>query len=611
MLKITYNIDTQKAELKISGNDFTEYVDWFRANRIPFDKKRKVYKCSALQAFSAIEFAENMNDEVDILPAVASYMRENIFGKPEVKYFRNFRVDENLLKLPPLKGLPPFENFQVDNIEKCLKKNCHALFEPMGVGKSYMIINTINHLYKRGRCDRFYILVPTVALINTYREILKFSNLFVKEDIEILSTNNRYPFEKDPKIVISTLRSFKMISDEAYKNQNKGVLKDYRKPPFDFSGWGSNRCMVIDESHMIKNKKAKATKIVLMHKKYFCHRYVMTGTPAPKDFLDVYPQMKFLDSSLVPEFFEEFKNDVAKIEMKAFRGRKPVPVIVGFSQERKKWYEERFSKYISRHRQEDLIQLPDMIVKRDLIKLEGKQRKIYQEIITEQLEMIKEEYGSIVPYQVKNKMPYMRMALDNPNIIDPENIISDNLKKQVIKFSIQNHCKLPALQELVDSYLMNGEKVTIFDYHPKTIEQLAGVFKKYNPVVIHGESGSKESISKHEWREKELDRFRKDKDCNLLLASQKILSVATNLQECHVAIYFSRDDNFVDWEQSKKRFHRNGQLHKVVIHTLVFADTLDERTDMNLEGKKNLNDKIFMRESLGKEEWKDFFEGEL
>lgn len=60
-------------------------------------------------------------------------------------------------------------------------------------------------------------------------------------------------------------------------------------------------CVVLDESDMIKNPKAKVSKFFTQNFRFVKHRFILTGTPDPEDDLDFYQQIKFSDNTIFPE----------------------------------------------------------------------------------------------------------------------------------------------------------------------------------------------------------------------------------------------------------------------------------------------------------------------
>src|SRR5690606_12410441 len=57
--------------------------------------------------------------------------------------------------------------------------------------------------------------------------------------------------------------------------------------------------MVVDESTIIKNHKAKWTKQAIRLSRYAAYRRIMTGTPITNSPMDAYSQFDFLDPSIL------------------------------------------------------------------------------------------------------------------------------------------------------------------------------------------------------------------------------------------------------------------------------------------------------------------------
>jgi len=190
--------------------------------------------------------------------------------------------------------------------------------------------------------------------------------------------------------------------------------------------------------------------------------------------------------------------------------------------------------------------------------------------------------------------------------IDP--VYSRTLADLVKKFKFEkHHGKIDILDSLVNNYLNEEkEKLVIFDFHPRTIDLLSERYSKYNPITIHGNTEKTQ-----EERDAKIERFKQDKDSNLLVGSFRVMSTAINLTECSRVIYFSRDFSYTNWSQSIKRFHRIGQSKRVIINPIIFEESLDEYIEKALIQKTDLDEKLFQKETLSKDEWKNIFKGDV
>lgn len=362
--------------------------------------------------------------------------------------------------------------------------------------------------------------------------------------------------------------------------------------------------MVLDESHNCKNYKARQTHVIDLHKRFFDYRYLLTGTPTPNHFGEIYAQMKILDSSLVPRSFSYWIPMVAKIGNRFSK----YAIDHFYDEEVKKW-EKIFSPWISRYTSDEILDLPELYIDKVYAELPEPQLDIYQKLIEYIIFTIKETNdGKLTVRKMVNKFPYISMALDNPLLLKGK-IASPNLARMIDSFSFADHGKLEIITSLLQRYIKDEKrKVVVFDYHPLTIDMLANTFSSYNPLVVHGQNTPKGKETS-EFRDEVITKFRTSKKHNLLIASSKVLSTAIELQEATRAIYFSRDYSYLSWSQSQKRLHRIGQDQRVVIHPLIFEDSLDVRLDNSLEKKQDLDRHILSKDSLSMEEWRFVFEG--
>jgi len=70
------------------------------------------------------------------------------------------------------------------------------------------------------------------------------------------------------------------------------------------------------------------------------------------------------------------------------------------------------------------------------------------------------------------------------------------------------------------------------------------------------------------------------------------------LQEATRVVYFSRNYSLVNYLQSMKRAHRIGSQEKVVVHPLIFEDSLNVYQDAILRRKKAFDDNVFKLDAI-------------
>lgn len=149
--------------------------------------------------------------------------------------------------------------------------------------------------------------------------------------------------------------------------------------------------------------------------------------------------------------------------------------------------------------------------------------------------------------------------------------------------------KFVKLAEMVKANTEMGRKTLVWSNFVHNLVMLRQEFRRYAPAMIHG--GVPSVVSQpgaQATRESELQRFRQDPECMLLLANPAAMSEGVSLhKDCHDAIYLERTFNAGHFLQSVDRIHRLGLAAGVEtrITFLVTRGTIDEVAYRRVEEK--------------------------
>lgn len=527
-------------------------------------------------------------------------LKTAIEPKRETKFIRR-SLDESLLKLPP-KG-----DFQLTGIKKGINQNRYLYAYEMGLGKTYIVINVLNHLFYDKKIDKVLIVVPGEALYNWRRELMMFSNFVNYDEIEIATAQNRKPFTSNAKVVITTYRSLLMISDDYYKETHKGKKSTkYRSAQIPIELWGDDRAIILDESHNIKNFKSRQAKVLNFHKDQFEYRYLMTGTPTPNGADEYYNQLNFLDESIIDKNYYMWIKEIASVG-----NRYSDYGINYFYADKVEAFVKTIKPWVGRIFTKDVMKLPDLTIQNIYCHLSHKQLAIYRALVSHILVTIKEKDGIITTKKVKNQFPFISLALDNPSILKDKFSPDHNteLYLMIKKWKFKDHSKLPQCDFLISKYLEERHRIIIWSFHPTTMNELTEYYKKHKPITIHGQIEIPKGIDRKKHYTDLLDEFKVNDDHKILIASSKVLSTAVTITEATRSIYFDRSYSIVEFLQSSKRNHRIGQENAVIANPLVLEDTIDVHLDNMLNKKTLLNNHLLDNETLSKDEWRKIFEG--
>lgn len=527
--------------------------------------------------------------------------------KPAIVYsFERIPFELSDLKVPPLTGKHPYEDFQFEDLVKCVNHSYYALFNEQGTGKSWILISALEILRQKKNLKKVLFVTSSSGVINIKREFKKFSN-FDSSRIAIGNRKNRRPFVDSVDIVICNYRSFLLISDEYQKDRNKKVKK-YRSTPIPIQEWlsGEYSAIILDESHNIANKGARQTQTLHLVREYFDRAYLATGTPADSEE-KYYSQLTFLHPTLTHNYtYEEWLEEYADIG-----NRFSSMAINFFKKEKKPELTTIVRKVSSRRLADECLELPEHLKKTILIELTDLQEQIYQELVKERIREIQRAQAMDLN-TVRSLFPYFIEGVDNPCMLVDNPNAPESVKKLAKRFSFEDHSKLEALDELLEKHAKSS-KIIIWTYHPSVGFALKDYLdkKNYKTLVINGKSkprGFKGELD--DYKDSVVEEF-KTTDVQILIAGIPVLNSSITIIEANVQIYFENEFNYVNVDQSRCRIRRIGQEKTVYTYEIVADNTLDVIRQATLHDKEFISKKFGSKEYLDQEDLREIFNGVL
>lgn len=150
--------------------------------------------------------------------------------------------------------------------------------------------------------------------------------------------------------------------------------------------------------------------------------------------------------------------------------------------------------------------------------------------------------------------------------------------------------KYGAVRRIVGDAARSGQKVMVWSSFVRNLKFLKRELSEFNPAVVHGgippADGAPPSVSTT--REAELDRFRNDAKCCVLLANPAACGEGVSLHHwCHHAVYLDRTFNAGHFLQSQDRIHRLGldPATETRFTLLLSAGSIDQLVDRRLREK--------------------------
>lgn len=190
---------------------------------------------------------------------------------------------------------------------------------------------------------------------------------------------------------------------------------------------------------------------------------------------------------------------------------------------------------------------------------------------------------------------YMLMAATSPALLSVGTTRYEPLAYQVPPLAVTEGTPLSDLMRDLPSYEMSpkyqealaivaenaarGRKTLVWSTFIRSLNTLERMLAVYSPAVVHGGT---------EDREAQIQRFRRDPDCMVLLSNPATLGEGISLHHnCHDAVYVDRDFAAGRFLQSLDRIHRLGLAPDTETRITVLASegTIDEVVDQRLSEK--------------------------
>jgi SNF2 family DNA or RNA helicase len=462
------------------------------------------------------------------------------------------------------------KEFQMENLVRLMQLPHGADFSVPGAGKTTVALANFAINRVRGLVDRLLVVAP-IAAFSAW-----------KEDSEECLT--------PPPVIAVHTGPGSIIREDAdllLTNYNR-VAADYDRIREYVAEKPTQ--VVLDEAHRIKRGEQGVHGRAVLDLAYAARRRdVLTGTPAPQGAFDLIAPIRFLypgqDRQILPAS-AYFERDGRDEDVVAETARAI----------------ERYFVRTPKRRLNLPPTQPDWIVE----DMGPVQKAIYDALVSRyrgefQLELrdrrMFDRLGRITMYLLEAATNPMLLTAgadpdDQLGFVHPPLELTGNEPLTQLLQRYREHevpWKYRKIVELVAESAERGEKVIIWSTFVRNLKLLAHYLESFQPAVVHGGvppmDGAPPGVVT---REAELDRFRHEQNCQVLLANPAACGEGISLHHwCHHAIYLDRTFNAGHFLQSQDRIHRLGLADGTVTRFtyLISRGTIDELVDDRLREK--------------------------
>lgn len=455
--------------------------------------------------------------------------------------------------------------FQERDLAHLLALRHGANFSVPGAGKTTVAYALYETLHEQGLVEQLLVVAPISAFDawNTEAEICL-------EPTPIIQRLDRRPAARSEVVLVN----YQRLSGRRFEHIAEWVQ---RRPTH----------LILDEAHRMKRGRRGewgAACLDLAH--LAARRDVLTGTPAPQSPADFVALLDFLwpeqSRRIVPQgALGRTPNDAAMQQMST-----------------------RLRPLFARTRKDELgLRRPRLRV--EFACMKPVQEEIYAALRTR---MARAARGGGRDQNALARMGtvtmYLLQAASNPGLLAPALgaggpsttqwpslaiPASSNIADLIRNYGThETPAKFDKLATMIAANAHKQRKTLVWSNFVGNLEELKRVLSTHQPAVIHGGVPSGHAPAGRPTREQELDRFRYDDACMVLLANPAAMSEGVSLHHaCQDAIYVDRTFNAGQYLQSLDRIHRLGLAETATTHMTFLAcpTTIDENIDRRVRLK--------------------------
>ena len=404
-----------------------------------------------------------------------------------------------------------------------------ALFMEQGTGKTLPTLVRILELYKQGEIENALIVGPKATMGAWYR------------DCELFDTKDRQLLEN----------LITVINYDSVWRKNKGYDRQWD-------------CIVLDESHFIKNRTSKRSSFLLKLSLGAKYRYILTGTPIGNGQLEnIWAQYAFLKPKVV-------RGRVASEIFGTYRQFEDKYCILN------QWWkpyryinvdelQDIIAEYSYRVTKEECLDLPDKLPD-EVYDIELKEPKLYKEL---------HKHSTIEEMDLLAENPLARM-------VRLRQICSGFINDEQGELTELKCEKLKVLQEFLDGW---EKKLVIFCEFRYSIDAVSGLLKKLKikHVILDGRQKDKQI-----WR-----KFQGDPQIQVIICQYQSGSAGIDLYSADTIIFYEPTLRSNTLEQAKDRIHRIGQTSKCSYIHFITKGTIEVAIYRALKNYNDFSKKLF------------------
>ena len=496
-------------------------------------------------------------------------------GKIDLKDFNDFK---DFLRTIPRK----LKSHQIKAAYHLYSVKNGANFSVPGSGKTSVVLSVFEKLKQEKKCNILFVVGPPSSF-QPWKHEFKETLGRVPKTI-ILSGENK---------VVRKSHYFKSAynAGELYLITFQTILNDYDHIITFFNQKKIEVYFVIDEAHYMKQIGGSWASSLLKITNYVKFRCVLTGTPIPKGYQDLFNPFDFLYPNSPP------LSESEKIQINIWDKKNNTKKIQNL-------IHQKIGPLFYRVRKTELGLKPAVFNDPILVKMNHNEGYIYEMVKAKIFELSKTDFlrnEYLLSSLWKGRIIRLRQAVSYPKLLLTaiegynENLIEHSeLYEKIQNYDkMETPAKIARLIEEVLTLRKKHRKVVIWANFIGTLELIKRHFRELGLRVemIYGKTPIKSNnqINYKVTRDGIRDEFVNPKSgLDILIANPAACAESISLHKtCYDAIYYELSYNCAQYLQSLDRIHRVGgsELRTANYHFLQYENSIDQDIKSNLELK--------------------------
>lgn len=557
-----YTIQPQKAGITIK-----KILKYLEKERVPYSLTK-----SSESFVAELHKITNKNNNIK---KTGREFKEGIFDNSNYNDFLNFVKNHISRSLKEHQVKAAYHLYLIEN---------GANFSVPGSGKTAVVLTVYEKLKLENKVNILYIIGPP-ACFGPWKNEFKLT-LGRDPDSRILAGGEQ---------VQRKLEYYSPASQQAelYLSTYQTLINDQEELITFLNKHGNKVFLVIDEAHYIKQIDGTWANAVLDIAAYSKYRCVLTGTPMPRSYTDVFNLFDFLWPGSTPLDSDK------KMQIKMFEEGNNI-------ESAKNVLKTEIGPLFYRVRKSELDLIPPKFHSPIIIPMNYYENMVYEAIERKIIAYSRQDYLKNIDFirrlrrgriiRLRQCVSYVRLlttAIDNYE----ENIIHDlaDLKEVISTYEkLETPAKLEHLEKLTKELLNNEQKVVIWSQFIGTLQYILQYLTRiglYCKLIYGNTPIEQTSIDDEETREKIRNEFvDPESGLNILIANPAACGESISLHKtCFHAIYYDLSYNCAQYLQSLDRIHRVGgsEINQANYYFLQYPNTIDQDIMNNLENKAN------------------------